>query len=142
MDALDAIRQRRAVRRYTDRPVDEATIDRLLRLALLAPTGHGAQAWSFVVVRDVDQRAALAELVLRGAARYFARFRPAAEGVSAPEHERWAADAPNRRWAPTARSRSGSAGLRCPAFAMRIRRWRWSSGSAIRPRWHLRSRTC
>lgn len=44
LDALDAIRQRRAVRRYTDRPVADADLDRLLRLALLAPTGHGAQS--------------------------------------------------------------------------------------------------
>jgi nitroreductase len=43
-DAISAIRHRRAVRRYTDRPVADADLDRLLRLALLAPTGHGAQA--------------------------------------------------------------------------------------------------
>ena len=68
MDALHAIRQRRAVRRYTDRPVPDEEVARLLRLALHAPTGHGAQAWGFVVVRDPVRRVALAELVLRGAA--------------------------------------------------------------------------
>jgi nitroreductase len=76
MDALDAIRRRRSVRRYTDRPVSDEDIDRVLRLALLAPTGHNAQAWSFVVVREPARRAALADLVLRGAAEYFRINRP------------------------------------------------------------------
>ena len=79
MEALDAIRARRSVRRYTDAPVSDEDIDTVLRLALLAPTGHNAQAWSFVVVREPERRAALAELVLRGAAEYFAVNRPRGE---------------------------------------------------------------
>ena len=90
MDALHAIRHRRAVRRYTDRPVPEGDVAGLLRLALHAPTGHGAQAWGFVVVRDPERRLALAELVLRGAAEYFRTFRPPGEGVSDEEHAEWA----------------------------------------------------
>lgn len=92
LDALEAIRRRRAVRRYTDRPVADADLDRLLRLALLAPTGHGAQSWSLVVVRDAERRAALADLVLRGAAEYFRSFRPRAEGASDAEHRAAARD--------------------------------------------------
>jgi nitroreductase len=91
VDALDAIRHRRAVRRYTDRPVAEADLARLLRLALLAPTGHNAQAWGLVVVRDAPRRAELADLVLRGAAEYFRRFRPPADGAGPEEHAAWAA---------------------------------------------------
>ena len=90
MDALHAIRQRRAVRRYTDRPVPDEEVARLLRLALHAPTGHGAQAWGFVVVREPNRRRALADLVLRGAADYFRTFRPAKEGASAEQHAEWA----------------------------------------------------
>lgn len=92
LDALDAVRMRRAVRRYTDRPVPDEDVDRLLRLALLAPTGHGAQAWSFLVVREPARRAALTDLVLRGAAEYFRVFRPAAEGVDEAAHAAWARD--------------------------------------------------
>ena len=76
MEALDAIRLRRSVRKYTDRPVSDADLDKVLRLALLAPTGHNAQAWSFIVVREPERRARLADLVLRGAAEYFAVNRP------------------------------------------------------------------
>ena len=51
MNADEAIRLRRSVRRYTDAPVSDADIDALLRLALIAPTGGMAQAWSFIVVQ-------------------------------------------------------------------------------------------
>lgn len=92
MDALTAIRRRRAVRRYTDRPVPDADLETILRLALHAPTGHGAQAWGFVVVRDAERRAALAELVLEGASEYFRRFRAPVDGASDEEHAAWARD--------------------------------------------------
>lgn len=91
MDASDAIRLRRSVRRFTDRPVPEADLDELLRLALLAPTGGMSQAWSIIVVRDPDRRAALADLVIRGGAEYFATVRPPAEGATPEEHRAWAA---------------------------------------------------
>ncbi len=90
MDALEAIRSRRSVRQYTDRPVADEDVDRLLRLALLAPTGHNAQAWSFIVVREAERRAALAGLVLAGAAQYFRAVRPTGDR-SAEEHAAWAA---------------------------------------------------
>lgn len=89
MDALKAIRHRRSVRAYTDQPVSDADLDQLLRLALLAPTGSMAQAWSLLVVRDADQRRELAELVIRGGGRYFAMMRPKAEGHDDAQHAAW-----------------------------------------------------
>jgi len=90
MNADEAIRLRRSVRRYTDAPVADADVDALLRLTLLAPTGGMAQAWSFIVVRDPQKRAAMAELVIRGGAEYFRTVRPAAAGATAEEHAEWA----------------------------------------------------
>jgi nitroreductase len=90
MDALEAIRKRRSVRRYTDRPVSDEDLDEILRLALLAPTGGMQQAWSIIVVRDPGQRAALAELMIRGGAEYFRIARPAAAGATPEEHAEWA----------------------------------------------------
>lgn len=90
MDALEAIRLRRSVRRFTDRPVSDEDIDELLRLALLAPSGGMTQAWSIVVVRDADIRARMADLIVRGGGEYFAVARPAAPGVTAREHREWA----------------------------------------------------
>jgi nitroreductase len=91
MDALEAIRKRRSIRRYTDQPVDEKDLDKLLRLALLAPTGGMAQAWSLVVVKGDDKRSALADLVIRGGAEYFRTVRPAGDR-SPEEHAQWSSD--------------------------------------------------
>lgn len=91
MDALEAIRLRRSVRRYTDRPVADEDIDELLRLALLAPTGGMSQSWGIIVVRDPETRAALADIVMRGGAEYFAMMRPPKEGATPEEHREWAA---------------------------------------------------
>ncbi|MGD9694498.1 MAG: nitroreductase family protein [Thermoleophilia bacterium] len=90
MDALEAIRRRRSVRRYTDRPVSDEDLDEILRLALLAPTGGMTQAWSILVVRQPAIRAALADLIIRGGGEYFAVARPPAEGATAQEHAEWA----------------------------------------------------
>lgn len=86
MDALEAIRKRRSVRAYTDRPVSDEDLEELLRLALLAPTGSMSQAWSLLVVRDPQQRAALADIVIRGGGTYFTTVRPPAEGHTPEQH--------------------------------------------------------
>jgi len=86
VDALEAIRKRRSVRSYTDRPVSDEDLDQLLRLALLAPTGGMAQAWSLLVVRDADKRATLADIVIRGGGAYFTAVRPPAEGHTPEQH--------------------------------------------------------
>lgn len=90
MNADDAIRGRRSVRRYTAEPVADADLDAVLRLALLAPTGGMSQAWSFLVVRDPDRRRQVAELVIRGGGEYFRQVRPPAEGRGPAEHAEWA----------------------------------------------------
>jgi nitroreductase len=92
VQAVDAIRKRRAVRTYTDKPIEDETLDRLLRLALSAPTGSGSQAWSLMLVRDAEKRRALADLVIDGGARYFSIMRPRKEGVSEDEHAQWGKD--------------------------------------------------
>jgi nitroreductase len=89
VNADEAIRLRRSVRRYTDAPVSDEDIDALLRLALIAPTGGMAQAWSFIVVRDPEKRRAVAELVIRGGGEYFRTVRPPAPGATPEEHAAW-----------------------------------------------------
>jgi nitroreductase len=96
MDALEAIRRRRSVRTYTDQPVDDADLDQLLRLALMAPTGGMAQAWSLMVVRDAQRRAALAEIVIAGGGAYFASVRPAQAGHTNEQHAQWGLDYANQ----------------------------------------------
>jgi nitroreductase len=55
MNVLEAIEARRAVRTYSPRMVDEATIRSLLRAAVHAPTALNEQLWVFAVVQDAKQ---------------------------------------------------------------------------------------
>ncbi|MSO43905.1 MAG: hypothetical protein EXQ74_01130 [Thermoleophilia bacterium] len=91
MDVTEAIRKRRAVRTYTDRPVPDDVVDDLLKLALAAPTGSGSQAWSLIVVRDDERRRAVADLIIAGAARYFVEMRPRSDAT--PDEHRAACEA-------------------------------------------------
>lgn len=50
----------RTLRRFTDEPVDDATLRRCLQAATWAPSGANAQAWRFVVLRSPQQRAVVA----------------------------------------------------------------------------------
>jgi nitroreductase len=50
----------RTIRRFTDAPVDDATLARCLEAATWAPSGANAQAWRFVVLRSAEQRAVVA----------------------------------------------------------------------------------
>ena len=59
MDLEEAIYTRRAVRHYTGEPVDEKTIEHLIRAAIQAPSAVNEQQWSFCIVRD---KALLAKL--------------------------------------------------------------------------------
>jgi nitroreductase len=48
MDFQDVVRRRRMVRRYADRPVDPAIVDRALENATHAPSAGFSQGWAFV----------------------------------------------------------------------------------------------
>lgn len=52
MEVSEAVRKRRSVRNYSDRPVDEATVKALLEAATLAPSAINEQPWAFAVVQD------------------------------------------------------------------------------------------
>ena len=57
MDVLKAIKVRRAVKHFdANHIMREAEIEKLMRLALLAPTAFNIQNWRFVLVRDPDLR--------------------------------------------------------------------------------------
>ena len=56
-DVWDVMSTARAIRRFTDEPVDDATLARCLEAATWAPSGANAQAWRFIVLRSPEQRA-------------------------------------------------------------------------------------
>jgi nitroreductase len=63
VETWDAIRTRRNVRRFEDRPIDGGDLDRIVAAAALAPSSMNEQRWAFVVCRD---RARLRELAASG----------------------------------------------------------------------------
>ena len=60
MDTLSLMQQRRTIRRYSDRAVDETLLNRLLEAAFRAPTTGGMQVYSVVVTRDAEMKKRLA----------------------------------------------------------------------------------
>jgi nitroreductase len=65
----------RAVRKRLDldRDVPNEVLVECLRLAVQAPTGGNAQGWRWMVIRDPEIRAKLADIYRRGAGDYFDR---------------------------------------------------------------------
>ena len=52
VDLYDALLTTRAMRRFSDEPVDRKAIEACLRAAVQAPSGGNIQPWHFVVVSD------------------------------------------------------------------------------------------
>jgi nitroreductase len=72
MDLIDTLRSTGTVREFTDEPVDDAVLARVLDTARFAPSGANAQAWRVVVVKDPAIRARLRDLYLPGWTEYLA----------------------------------------------------------------------
>jgi nitroreductase len=52
LDSLDAILSRRSIRRYTDKPVPQEEISKLLEAGMAAPSANNKQPWHFVVITE------------------------------------------------------------------------------------------
>lgn len=61
MNVLRAIKTRRSVRNYLDRPVEEKKLNAVLEAGRLAPSAGNRQEWRFVVVRDPAIKMKLSE---------------------------------------------------------------------------------
>jgi len=66
MELSQALRSTGAVRDFTDEPVSDDLLYRLLDTARFAPNGGNRQAWHVIVVRDPATRLALRDLYLPG----------------------------------------------------------------------------
>jgi nitroreductase len=62
MDTWDAIRARRNVRAYSDRPIDDGDLKRVMEAGWLAPSANNRQHRDFVVSTDRTQLEQLAEV--------------------------------------------------------------------------------
>lgn len=85
----DAIRSRRAIRRFADRPLDDEHLDRILRAGRRANSSKNQQRWAFIVCRDRAHLRELGEVGpyaghLAGAAIAIALVTPAPDRADAP----------------------------------------------------------
>lgn len=74
MELTDVMRSTPAVREFTDDPLPDEVLYRILDNARFAPSGGNRQGVRIIVVRDADTRAALAELAQPAARRYAAQL--------------------------------------------------------------------
>jgi nitroreductase len=71
MDALEAIRKRRSVRKYTGDPIPRRDLETIVDAGRLAATGGNRQPWDFIVVTEretIDQLKVAAQWMEKAAA--------------------------------------------------------------------------
>lgn len=64
MEVFEAINNRRSIRNFTDAPIDDATLDKILEAGRWAPSWANTQCWKFVVIRDPEIKAKVAEAMI------------------------------------------------------------------------------
>jgi nitroreductase len=67
MDTWDAIRARRKLASYADRPIEDEKLKQILEAGRRSPSSRNEQRWHFILVRDRQQLERLS-MVWRGAA--------------------------------------------------------------------------
>jgi coenzyme F420-0:L-glutamate ligase/coenzyme F420-1:gamma-L-glutamate ligase len=60
-DGFDWLRNRRSIRRFTDQPVSDEIIRRILEAATWAPSSHNRQPWRMAVVISQESKTTLAQ---------------------------------------------------------------------------------
>ncbi len=66
MDKLEIFYRRRSIRKYKDRPVEKALLEKVVDAGRVAPTARGIQPCEFIVVTDPEKKAELADLAEYG----------------------------------------------------------------------------
>jgi nitroreductase len=52
MDAIEALKKRRSIRLFLDKPIAKADLETLVDIARFAPTARNVQPWEFIVITD------------------------------------------------------------------------------------------
>ena len=61
MDTLEAIKSRRSVRKFSDRPIEPEKLQSILEATQAAPSWANMQCWRFIVVRDPSLKGRIGE---------------------------------------------------------------------------------
>ncbi|MBN2422680.1 nitroreductase family protein [Candidatus Woesearchaeota archaeon] len=71
MELFEAIKTRKSIRKFKDKPVEKEKIIKIIEAATLAPNSENKQPWKFVVVQDKDKKKEIAKIsILGGIKRY------------------------------------------------------------------------
>ena len=62
MEVFEAIMNRRSIRKFTEAPVTDDQITRILEAAMMAPSAGNSQPWQFIVVRNKDIQTEIKEI--------------------------------------------------------------------------------
>lgn len=66
MDVLEAIKERRSIRKYEPKAVPEEKLTQILEAGRWAPSAGNSQPWRFIVVRDEEVKNELARVAAYG----------------------------------------------------------------------------
>ena len=91
MELYEALMTTRAMRRLSDEPVSDATIQRVLRAAVQAPSGGNIQPYQFLVATDQSVKDQLAAIYLKAHERYepaIAKYVPPFKDAAAERRHR------------------------------------------------------
>ena len=61
MNILEAIKKRKSVRNFLDKPIEEEKLKIVMEAARIAPSAKNRQEWRFIIVKDTEVRKKLAE---------------------------------------------------------------------------------
>ena len=62
MDIFELIKTRRSIRTFTNRPVPDEVIERIIEAGTWAPSGMNNQPWKFAVIKDSELKKAVSGL--------------------------------------------------------------------------------
>jgi nitroreductase len=94
VNAWDAVRTKRAVRRFSDRPIEPDRLDRIVAAGRRAHSSKNQQRWAFVLVQDRDRLVAMSRLGpycghIAGAAAAIALVTPDPAAPGTPHSVMW-----------------------------------------------------
>lgn len=62
VQTLNAITDRRSIRKYTDRAVSKADIEKIIQAGILAPSAKNRQPWKYIVYTEEAKRSLIDEM--------------------------------------------------------------------------------
>ena len=71
---FSTIFSQRAIRRFSDSPVSDSVVEKIIDAAIHAPSGSNQQPWSFIVIRNSDIKRQIGQWYRGGWEQYAARI--------------------------------------------------------------------